>query len=167
MTLEEHALIFAKAAHESIDQRRRYTNEPYIAHPIAVAEIVKSVKHTDEMVAAALLHDTVEDTDTSVKDIQREFGDEVADLVFWLTDVSKPSDGNRAKRKQMDLEHIAKAPAAAKTIKLADLLDNTLTIRERDPDFWRVYRHEKLRLLEVLKQGDKTLWERAYQQCAS
>lgn len=163
--IERSALAFAKDAHESIDQRRKYTNEPYIVHPIAVAEIVKTVTHKDEMVAAALLHDTVEDTDTTIEDIDREFGAEVADLVYWLTDVSKPEDGNRKVRKQKDLEHIAKAPAAAKTIKLADLCDNTLTIKEHDPDFWRVYRHEKLRLLEVLKQGDKTLWDRAAAQC--
>ena len=164
-SLEERALAFAKAAHESINQRRKYTNEPYIVHPIAVAEIVKSVKHTDEMVAAALLHDTVEDTNTTIDDIDREFGDEVADIVYWLTDQSKPSDGNRKVRKEIDRQHIAKAPAAAKTIKLADLIDNTLSIRERDPDFWRAYRHEKLQLLEVLKDGDAGLWARAAVQC--
>lgn len=165
--LERRALAFAKAAHGSIDQRRKYTGEPYIVHPIAVAEIVRSVAHKDEMVVAALLHDTVEDTDVTIYDIDREFGGEVADLVYWLTDVSKPSDGNRARRKQMDLEHIAKAPAAAKTIKLADMIDNTLSIREHDPDFWRVYRHEKLRMLKVLKDGDQTLWVRAAAQCES
>lgn len=164
--LEECALAFAKAAHASIDQRRKYTNEPYLVHPIAVAEIVKSVPHTPEMVAAALLHDVAEDVaHISLMDIHDEFDDGVAELVYWLTDVSKPSDGNRAKRKQMDLEHISKAPPAAKTIKIADLIDNTKTIKERDPDFWRVYRHEKLRLLEVLKEGDATLWARAAEQC--
>lgn len=168
MNLEERALAFAKAAHESIDQRRKYTNEPYIVHPIAVADIVRNVSHTSDMIAAAFLHDTVEDVDSvSLEDIFDDFGPDVCNLVYWLTDVSKPSDGNRRARKQKDLEHIAKAPAAAKTIKLADLIDNTLSIRERDPDFWKVYRHEKLRLLEVLKEGDQTLWERAMSQCMS
>lgn len=167
MNLEERALAFAKAAHESVDQRRKYSNEPYIVHPIAVAEIVRSVRHTPTMIAAALLHDTVEDTSTELCDINDEFGYDVAELVYWLTDVSKPEDGNRKVRKQKDLEHIAKAPAAAKTIKLADMIDNTISIRERDPDFWRVYRHEKLRLLEVLKEGDPTLWARAAAQCES
>lgn len=165
MTLEERALAFAKAAHESIDQRRKYTGEPYTVHPIAVAEIVRTVPHTSDMIAAAYLHDTVEDTSTTLEDIFDEFGPNVCNLVHWLTDVSKPSDGNRKVRKQKDLEHIAKAPAAAKTIKLADLLDNTLTIRDLDPDFWRVYRHEKLRLLEALKEGDAGLWARAAAQC--
>lgn len=163
--IAQRALDFAAAAHASIDQRRKYTGEPYINHPIAVAEIVRSVPHTLEMVAAAYLHDVVEDTPIELQDIVQEFGGEVADLVEWLTDVSKPSDGNRRLRKEIDRRHTAAAPASAKTIKLADLIDNTITIKERDPDFWRVYRHEKLRLLEVLKDGDPALWNRAAEQC--
>lgn len=163
--LEERALAFATAAHASIDQRRKYTFDPYIVHPMAVAEIVRSVPHTPKMIAAALLHDVAEDTPFSLTIIQQEFGQQVGELVYWLTDISTPEMGNREHRKAVDARHIAKAPPAAKTIKLADLIDNTLTIKERDPDFWRVYRHEKLRLLEVLKDGDPTLWARAAAQC--
>lgn len=163
--IERKALIFATRAHEAIDQRRRYTNEPYIVHPIAVAEIVKSVPHTAEMVAAALLHDTIEDTDANPADIVGAFGHEIAGLVYWLTDVSKPSDGTREVRKAIDRAHTAAAPAAAQTIKLADLIDNTKTISKYDPSFWKVYRQEKLLLLEVLTKGDRTLWERAMEQC--
>lgn len=164
--LEEKALAFATTAHASIDQRRKYTGEAYIVHPIAVAEIVRSVPHTPEMIAAALLHDVVEDVPwVRVVDVAAEFGSRVAGLVGWLTDISMPEDGNRAARKALDREHIAKAPPAAKTIKLADLIDNTSTIKERDPDFWKVYRLEKLALLEVLKDGDATLWARAAAQC--
>lgn len=114
---------------------------------------------------AAVCHDLVEDTTTTLGDLYRVFGARVAALVDCLTDVSRPADGNRAQRKQLDLQHIAKAPPAAKTIKLADLIDNTLTIKERDPDFWRVYRREKMDLLEVLKDGDAELWQRAASQC--
>jgi (p)ppGpp synthase/HD superfamily hydrolase len=117
------------------------------------------------MVAAAYLHDTVEDTNVTTGEIQDHFGPEVANLVFWLTDAAKLADGNRAFRKEIDRRHIAGAPATAKTIKLADLIDNTANIKERDPDFWRVYRHEKLALLEVLTDGDATLWARARAQC--
>lgn len=159
--LESRALAFAKAAHESVDQRRKYTGEPYIVHPVAVAELVKSVPHTEEMVAAALLHDVVEDTPVSIEQVEDEFGHEVATLVSWLTDVSRPEDGNRATRKSRDLEHTRHAPAAAKTIKLADLIDNTRTIKAHDPAFWKVYRREKLALLRVLKEGDPNLWQRA------
>ncbi len=165
MSLENRALIFAKRAHESVNQRRRYTDEPYIVHPIAVAEIVKSVPHTPEMVAAALLHDTAEDTRVTITEIAEEFGPVVGNLVMWLTDVSRPKDGTREERKALDREHIADAPPAAKTIKLADLIDNTKTIKAHDPDFWKVYRREKLLLLDVLVEGDSTLWARARAQC--
>ncbi|MFU0503636.1 HD domain-containing protein [Pseudaminobacter sp. NGMCC 1.201702] len=157
----DRALEFATKAHESINQRRKYTGEPYIVHPIAVAEIVKTVPHTPEMIAAAYLHDVVEDTAVTIEEIEAEFGKEVADLVGWLTDVSKPQDGNRRARKAIDREHSAKAPAEAQTIKLADLIDNTKAIKPHDPGFWKVYRREKHELLEVLTRGDRTLWQRA------
>lgn len=165
MELYDRALAFATAAHGAIDQRRKYTNEPYIVHPIAVAEIVRSVPHTPEMLAAALLHDCVEDTDSAHDDIDREFGRQVGDLVYWLTDVSQPHDGPRSLRKRMDRSHIANAPAEAQTIKLADLIDNTKSIAALDPHFWLIYRKEKLLLLDVLTKGDRTLWERAMEQC--
>jgi (p)ppGpp synthase/HD superfamily hydrolase len=158
--LEARALAFAKTAHESIGQARKYTGEPYIVHPIAVAEIVRSVPHTPEMIAAAYLHDVVEDTPVTIEEIRTAFGDKVAELVDWLTDVSGPGDGNRRKRRELDLKHTARAPPDAKTIKLADLIDNSLTIAKHDRrGFWPVYRREKLALLEVLKDGDQTLWQ--------
>lgn len=163
--IERKALIFATRAHAAVGQKRKYTGQDYIVHPIAVAEIVKSVPHTPEMVAAALLHDTVEDTDTTLDDIHPLFGSTIHELVYWLTDVSKPSDGTREVRKAIDRAHTAQAPAEAQTIKLADLIDNTKTISKYDPDFWKVYRREKLLLLEVLTRGDRTLWERAMEQC--
>jgi len=159
--LAESALAFATEAHASIDQRRKYTGEPYIVHPIAVAELVRSVPHTEAMIAAAYLHDVVEDTPVSLAEIEAQFGAEVAMLVGWLTDVSRPGDGNRTVRKALDLAHTARAPAAAKTIKLADLIDNTRTISARDPGFWRVYRREKAAMLKVLTEGDATLWAQA------
>jgi (p)ppGpp synthase/HD superfamily hydrolase len=162
--LEARALAFATAAHGAIDQRRKYTGEPYIVHPVAVAELVRSVPHTPAMLAAAYLHDVVEDTPVTIEAVRAAFGPEVGELVDWLTDISRPQDGNRRVRKELDRQHLAKAPPAAKTIKLADLIDNTLTIRQHDPSFWRVYRREKLALLEVLREGDPALWQQAYRQ---
>jgi len=161
MTIVEKALAYATDAHGSINQIRKYTGEPYIVHPVEVMEIVKSVPHTDEMLAAALLHDTVEDTDVTLNDIEREFGSDIAELVSSLTDISKPSDGNRAKRKEIDRMHTANAPAAAKTIKLADLISNSDSIVKYDKHFAPVYMREKAQLLEFLKEGDSTLWNRA------
>ena len=163
--IERKALIFASRAHAAVGQKRKYTGQDYIVHPIAVAEIVRSVPHTSDMVAAALMHDVVEDTGVPLDKIVLEFGSEIAELVYWLTDISVPTDGSREMRKAIDRTHTASAPAAAQTIKLADLIDNTKTISVHDPDFWKVYRREKLLLLEVLTKGDRTLWERAMEQC--
>lgn len=161
--MEAKAKEFATKCHENINQKRKYTGEPYINHPASVVEIVRSVpNHTEAMLCAAWLHDTVEDTGVSLEEIQSEFGEEVATLVEMLTDVSKPSDGNRAKRKELDRLHIANASAEAKTIKLADLIDNTSSICEHDEDFAKIYLAEKLLLLEVLKEGNQTLWDIAY-----
>jgi (p)ppGpp synthase/HD superfamily hydrolase len=153
------AIAFATEAHGS--QVRKYTGEPYINHPIAVAEIVQSVPHTEEMVIAAILHDTVEDTPITLLDIKGTFGSTVATLVAWVTDISTPFHGNRAARKELDRMHLSLAPPAAQTIKLADLIDNAKSIAALDPDFWRVYSQEKIKLLEVLRGGDRTLLEAA------
>ena len=80
------ARIFAGLAHGS--QKRKYTGEPYIVHPVEVSEIVAWHNGSKEMIAAALLHDTVEDTDVTIDDIRNEFGNAVALLVDDLTDVS-------------------------------------------------------------------------------
>ena len=157
----ERARVFATAAHAAVKQVRKYTFEPYIVHPTEVAGIVATVPHTNEMLAAAYLHDTVEDTGVSIVDIQVEFGNEVASLVSWLTDVSKPEQGNRAVRKAIDREHTAMAPAAAQTVKLADLIANSRSILAHDPAFARVYLEEKRMLLEVLTRGDATLMAQA------
>ena len=157
--LEEKARKFAEQAHSRLSQVRKYTGEPYITHPAAVVAIVRTVEHTDAMIAAAWLHDTVEDTDASLEEIEAEFGAEVAALVEQLTDVSKLPDGNRKARKAIDLAHTAKASTEAQTIKLADLIDNTRNIVERDPEFAKVYFKEKELLLEVLTEGDLALWK--------
>jgi (p)ppGpp synthase/HD superfamily hydrolase len=156
--------MFATAAHAAVGQLRKYTFEPYIVHPAEVAEIVAGVGGSDAQVAAAWLHDTVEDTGVTLELIRKEFGDEVSTLVGWLTDVSRPDHGNRAARKAVDRAHTASAPAEAQTIKLADLICNTKSIVAHDPEFARVYLAEKRALLEVMTKGDARLRERAMQQ---
>ena len=157
--MPQRALEFATKAHEG--QERKYSGAPYIIHPVAVSKIVATVKHTPEMLAAAYLHDVVEDTDVTINDIEQEFGDVVANLVYWLTDISKPEDGNRATRKAIDAQHYAKGPADAQTIKIADLIDNSLDIYKNDPNFWKVYKQEKLKILDLLVDADPVLVERA------
>lgn len=153
------ALGFAAEAHTG--QVRKYTGKPYINHPVEVMNIVKSVPHTEDMLCAALLHDVVEDCGVSFEDIEDIFGYDVAVLVEDLTDVSLPSMGNRALRKTIDALHTAKASPQAKTIKLADLISNSKSIVEHDKEFAKVYIKEKELLLEVLTEGDLTLYAQA------
>ena len=152
---------YATEAHSRINPRRKYTSEPYDVHLKNVANIVASVTEDPEMIAAAWLHDIVEDTPASFLDLEQEFGLQVAELVGELTDVSRPSDGNRATRKSIDRAHLAGASARGKTIKLADLLDNCQDICRQDPEFARTFLTEMASLLEVLCDGDPQLYQRA------
>ena len=153
------ALAFASKAHEG--QQRKYTGEPYITHPIAVAEIVKIVTDDETMLCAALLHDTVEDTAVTLEQVEAEFGAQVAHYVEMLSDVSTPDDGNRAARKALDRAHTAQAHPDAKTIKLADLIHNSSSITQYDEKFAAIYMAEKRLLLEVLVEGHRELYEMA------
>jgi guanosine-3',5'-bis(diphosphate) 3'-pyrophosphohydrolase len=162
--LETRARLFATAAHGAVGQLRKYTHEPYIVHPAEVVHILKTVDPTEAMIAAAWMHDVVEDTGVSIELIRAEFGSEVSDLVGWLTDVSRPDHGNRAARKAVDRAHTAAAPAEAQTIKLCDLISNTRSIVEHDAKFAETYLSEKRLLLEVMHKADPRLLERARQQ---
>ena len=159
--LIKRAKTYAQEAHQRIDQRRKYSNLPYHVHLDAVAKLVSSVTDDEEMVAAAWLHDVVEDTPATLEDLEQEFGSDVTQLVKELTDVSRPSDGNRAKRKAIDRQHSAKASARAKTVKLADLIHNCSDITKHDPNFARVYLTEMSALLDVLGEGDNKLYKQA------
>lgn len=158
------AQIYAMAAHASVKQLRKYTNEPYIVHPAQVAGIVATVSgSTPDMVAAAWLHDVIEDTGCTFTDVHMAFGIDIATMVNWLTDVSRPEDGNRAARRAIDVEHISGAPAEVHTIKLADIISNCKSIMEYDPNFAKVYLNEKRAQLAVLTRGDATLLARAHE----
>ncbi len=160
-SLVQRACRFATQAHRRIDQRRKYSKQAYEVHLKSVADIVATVSDDEEMIAAAWLHDTVEDTPATLEDIEREFGTGVAGLVSGLTDVSRPVDGNRAVRKAIDRAHTARASARAKTVKLADLIDNCRDICHHDERFARVFLIEMAALLEVLTEGDRQLLRRA------
>lgn len=156
----EKALQFAVKAHEG--QVRKYTGEPYVLHPIMVMKYVKVIGCGEPVQVAALLHDVVEDTPVTLAEIEKEFGYVVAELVAFCTEVSSPAYGNRAQRKKLDADHYASGPAAAQTIKVADLIDNGVSIKEHDPSFWRIFKREKEYLLSVLTKADKRLVNIAY-----
>lgn len=160
MDLVVKAVEFAAKAHST--QVRKYTGEAYFVHCAEVAAMVSETYDCcDEMVAAAYLHDVIEDTNWTFVDLSVKFGNVVAQLVREVTDVSQPEDGNRAKRKAIDRDHFRGASHGAQTIKLADMISNTSSIVERDPKFAKVYMHEKLLLLPYLKEGDDKLFTRA------
>jgi (p)ppGpp synthase/HD superfamily hydrolase len=144
-------------------QKRKYTYEPYTVHLDAVADLVAKAGASDVLVAAAYLHDTLEDTETTLGELEREFGGDIASLVLELTDVyvSGAGHGNRATRKAKEAFRLATVSPAAQTIKLADLIDNTKSIVERDPNFAKVYLREKAELLKVLTKGDRRLRAKA------
>lgn len=159
--LVSKARNYAIKAHAHIHHLRKYSFEPYSVHLQAVADLVASVTNDQEMIAAAWLHDTVEDTATTLHDLKQAFGPIVAHLVDELTDVSRSSDGNRTVRKSIDRAHLAKASQRGKTIKLADLIHNCQDICSHDPEFAKVYLTEMATLLEVLTDGDPTLFKKA------
>jgi len=154
---------FAIAAHDSIDHRRKYTNEPYWVHPERVAMIVASVTDDEAVIAAAWLHDVLEDVaplnpSFNAIAMQKALGDRVLQLVLEVTDVSKPSDGNRVIRKAIDRAHLVQASNAGKLIKLADAIDNILDITEYDPGFARIFKKELILCLPNLESGNQALY---------
>lgn len=154
---------FATDAHYG--QFRKGSNQPYVFHPIRVAQIVASTpRGSVVMIMAALLHDTIEDCDVTYNDILQEFGVEVANLVYELTNKATPELGNRTIRKAFEAGCLSTISEQAQTIKLADLIDNTRDILEFDPGFAKVYLAEKRLLLLVMTKGDEALREQAWEQ---
>jgi (p)ppGpp synthase/HD superfamily hydrolase len=162
MNIRQKAQDFATKAHANAGQVRKFTGEPYIVHPAAVVELLQAIDPSDEMIAAAWLHDVVEDTDVTLMDIQNEFGTVVAQYIEMLTDSqTRSSGGERIHRKNTNLLHTSQACPEAQSIKLCDLIDNASMVVERDPIFARQYLLEMKRLLLVLTKGDTTLHQRA------
>lgn len=157
------ALYFATAAHEAVGQVRKYTGEPYINHPVEVATMLSQFGFDDEVIEAAILHDVLEDTKVTRDTILRMFGGRVYQFVHEVTDISTKGDGNRAKRKAIDRDFLAKASPEGQSIKLADLISNTKSICEHDPSWAEVYLKEKQELMKVLTKGDPQLYKLAQQ----
>ncbi len=128
------ALSFSSLKHK--DQRRKDTDaSPYINHPISLANILCNEGHiTDiEVICAALLHDTIEDTETSPDEIAHEFGVAIRDIVMEVTD-NKSLD--KKIRKQAQIEHAAHISDKAKVVKLADKISNLRDVSSCPPHEW-------------------------------
>ena len=147
----EKAQAFAKKAHEG--QERKYTGEPYYNHVYSVARKVAKINNDPDLIIAALLHDTIEDTNVTVKEIGELFGERVAGIVYDLTDHFTPENYpnfNRKKRKALEAKRLGTISDDAKTIKLCDLADNTSSIVEHDPGFAKYYLKEKADVLHEM-----------------
>lgn len=122
------AMEFATKAHEG--QLRKGTKRPYIVHPVEVGDIVSTLTNDEEVIAAAILHDTVEDCEQVTEEILREeFGDRVADLVMHE---SEDKSKTWKERKTATIERLKNIPLEAKYIALADKLSN---MRDIDRDY--------------------------------
>lgn len=160
---------FAAKAHG--EQKRKYTGDPYIVHPERVMNICREHTRKGPILAAALLHDVLEDTQTT-KDEIFEFLTQVmgynsaqktVHLVQELTDEYEKENypnWNRAKRKHMESERLSKVSAEAQTVKYADITDNALEIVKEDPGFSRKYLQEcKTMLLKMTKGHEKLRYQ--------
>jgi len=123
--LFDRAVIFATRAHGGTERRGK--GYPYIIHPMEAVCIVASMTNDPEMLAAAMLHDTVEDTSVTIDEIRREFGDRVADLVQHET-APVPDDLPWHERKEAQLAQLANAPYDSKVVALGDKLSNIRTL---------------------------------------
>ena len=137
-------LIFALAfaAHKHRDQRRKdVAASPYINHPIALANVLanEAQVHDETVLVAAVLHDTIEDTDTTADELQRTFGPEVAAIVLEVTDdKSLP----KAERKRLQIVHAGEISTRAKLVKLADKICNLRDIAQSPPVGWPLERQQ-------------------------
>ena len=125
----DRAIIFATEAHKG--QFRKGTQIPYILHPMEAAAIVSTMTTDTEIIAGAVLHDVVEDTDTTMDDIQEMFGDKVAFLVCSETENKRKNLSAQSTwkiRKQETLDHLKTASLDVKMLTLGDKLSNIRSI---------------------------------------
>lgn len=159
MTLTGPALILEAArvaADAHRDQTRKGTSgAPYIGHPIAVARMVAETTEDPEILAAALLHDVVEDSGATIADIRSTFGNRVAGIVEELTDPPETADWPRPARKARQAEHMKTASREARLVKIADqtanLEDLTREPAAMPPEGHDEYRAGALRVVEACR----------------
>jgi guanosine-3',5'-bis(diphosphate) 3'-pyrophosphohydrolase len=152
----EDVSLFLKALHFAAnkhrDQRRKDVEaSPYINHPIYVAQILSDIGGVDDLgvLAAAVLHDTVEDTETESADIEREFGERIARIVGEVTD---DKSLNKFERKRLQIEHAKHMSNEGALVKVADKIANVRDIASNPPKDW-----DKTRRVEYLKWAEQVV----------
>lgn len=159
--LLDRAIIFAVHAHHNTERRGK--GFPYIVHPMEAVEIVSTITSDQELLAAAALHDTIEDTDVTVEDIRREFGDRIADLVHAESDqftegVSEEDSWHD--RKQAAINRLAATSYDGKIVAMGDKLSNMRAI-------WRDYQIKGDDLWNIFHVKDKASHEWHYRGLAA
>ena len=161
---------FADEAHG--DQQRKYADERYIHHPLRVMKTCQEQGYSLPVLAAAILHDVLEDTATTPGEIKKFLltvmseteVDHTLTLVTELTDVYTKADHpqmNRRKRKAREANRLEKVSAEAQTIKYADIMDNVKGIAESGADFAPVFLKECNTLLKKMRKGNDQLRAKA------
>ncbi|MBP5483116.1 MAG: HD domain-containing protein [Bacteroidales bacterium] len=142
--LLDRAIIFAVKAHAGTERRGK--GFPYIVHPMEAVEIVATITPDQELLAAAALHDVVEDTDISADEIRAEFGDRIADLVVAESDVMVEGVSEEESwhgRKQAAIDRLAAAPHDAKIVAMGDKLSNMRAIARdyaaKGEALWKIF----------------------------
>ncbi len=172
-TILEQIRDFADQAHGA--QTRRYTPDRYIVHPIRVMQICQAYTGDVTMLAAALLHDVLEDTPVSPQALYQYLitvmdtsqADRTLQLVLDLTDIYTKANyprWSRHARKAQEARRLATALPDAQTIKYADIMDNCQEIVIQDPDFAGTFLRECRSILEHMKEGNPILREKAVTQ---
>ena len=159
--LLDRAIKFAVDAHHNTERRGK--GFPYIVHPLEAVEIVATITPDQELLAAAALHDTVEDTDVTVEQIRAEFGDRIAELVHaesdQFTEGVSEEDSWHA-RKQAAIDRLAAASHDAKIVAMGDKLSNMRAI-------WRDYQMKGDALWSIFHVKDKASHEWHYRGLAA
>lgn len=164
--LLDHAIIFAVKAHHNTERRGK--GFPYIVHPMEAVEIVASITPDQELLAAAALHDTIEDTDVTVEQIRAEFGERISELVHAESDQIDgevfTGGGNEEEtwhaRKQAAIDRLAAASHDAKIVAMGDKLSNMRAI-------WRDYQTRGDELWNIFHVKDKASHEWHYRGLAA
>lgn len=176
-TLLDRAIIFAVRAHAGTERRGK--GFPYIVHPMEAVEIVATITPDQELLAAAALHDTVEDTDVTVEQIRAEFGDRIANLVASESDEFPDGLSETESwhiRKQAAIDRLSKASHDAKIVAMGDKLSNMRAIARdyarKGDELWKIFHvtdkasHEwhYRGLLESLRELEDTFAFREFEQ---
>lgn len=142
--LLDRAIIYAVKAHAGTERRGK--GFPYIVHPMEAVEIVATITPDQELLAAAALHDVVEDTDVKVEDLRKEFGDRIASLVAAESDVmveGVSEEDSWHDRKQAAIDRLAAAPHDAKIVAMGDKLSNMRAIArdyaQKGDALWKIF----------------------------